>query len=1670
MPDKKKILFDALSQDEVYKDKVGTEEEFYKKLNDPTKAKMLYGALSQDEVYKEKVGSEEDFYNKIGLKKKGSTNSKSSDGTSLSQDDIFSQLQSNIKGQPEDFILPTADKKRASTNIQLGGRQMLAQKTAQEAKQAAKKAQAHGEAANVKASMKYVKLDEARATGNTQAIQSLTPEYEKELKEIEQSNVALQEANDVYNKAIEESKKIDNYFIKQAKLIDTKAKYNQEKEGLDFIIDETGSATKVFWNSVVPTTIAGIGVATKSAGAILDEFVGDPVQYNTLGDYIMDLGEVIRKGGKEATMSVPEEWQKSVFDKDGYKDPRAWLNTMISGTGSVASMAALSQIGVPPSVTATIQGADMVYDSAEEAGLSEKERLLMSMSLAPIMGKLDDIGSNPYLKQFSAKIFGKALAETAEKIAAKEITPKMAMEAFGESLTKNGGRYIKEVGKNVARESLTEGGEQAVQIAGESIFNIYKGDKVAEGKGKYKNRDINAPGYWENSLKEVGVATVEGGIGSLIPVALSSSGISPAKVRLYKDLQDKNPVAIQGWYDSIDVSLENGDITQEQHQDYTEMLEFASKISKRIPDKITNPEARAQAANIIQQLDEKKQESEEADEAFKPMMEEDENKLKEELKAIFETNKATEPVSVEPIEPTPTTEETPELVENKEDVETKKVDIEKRRQEELDSADVSKGGKLPIQGYDAFYEEVNAKYDAELSALENKPESETNKKTEYEGPTVQRLSEEEERGRDRAGEINAESAILTERVHSAVAEKLRINPSNLSKGQITPEEENYLEKYAKEKGVWTDNLNEKYGDKPDDFGQENEVFYSEDGKTVTKLNSGVMNDNWLDFTDRIALHNHLFPEAPYTIVGYGRDSKGNFKAVLEQPFVHGTDPTDSEIETFMSENGFERITEGGDKSNDYINKTEGLIVEDLHRGNIIKTESGKLIVIDPIVSLDTEEKGFEGTREINKQKTISDGKQQPIKQGTKAKSNKKDSGVPKKEARKRAEKAKQIKKKAPKDNDLNKAYKAEVYDSYSQVLKFFIGGGKLNNEAFQSLFGKKGEVEKGKLGPKARKEAQSRIGLWNNKTGLSIDGLAHYMWENQENEGQYETDVFKNDIEEAIRAHVSKHGMAKTILDKINEQMEQQVPEDYFDFKEEANDIADNLDNETLAKLAEMEGEIPNEIIQQIELAKEGVELKQNLEAEHQAIQERFELEEEQRPEEEKLKNQKELNDSGKLNNFENYEEGKTKSRTYKGTESGVREIQPTSERKVGAGEISEPNRVVNSKSTREEWLSDKGNNGARKIQRSNGKPVIKKLFTGHKVSFSNFDRSYRGTGIRNQGGGIFFTINPLFALEAAEKSASGGYAFNPQTPTGTPFVSEVVVKGDNILYAAESIPNDVAKKIGVINGIDASKYKTYDEFLYDLQQSFVKDKVNFSDIFEAQDKAADALHEKGITGHIVDENEIVVYNESDIIKTHQTEIVSEPKIKVKPQEYEATKKAYNEAQEEYSAAKIAFEEKRKKLDKEILKDQENLFGERGDQNEPKLIDERVDASQREKAISKEKARLEIAEKNLKKAKDAWDKIKDKETGGIFGENETPTPLSQEQIITQADKIEEISDLEKVRDAKKTEMGKEDIQQQIDKIAETLPKGLIEKAKFVKENLANIREQMEKKNLLKVEC
>ncbi|MCF7688032.1 MAG: hypothetical protein K9M98_06935 [Cephaloticoccus sp.] len=126
-------------------------------------------------------------------------------------------------------------------------------------------------------------------------------------------------------------------------------------------------------------------------------------------------------------------------------------------------------------------------------------------------------------------------------------------------------------------------------------------------------------------------------------------------------------------------------------------------------------------------------------------------------------------------------------------------------------------------------------------------------------------------------------------------------------------------------------------------GSENDIYYEEASGLVWKRNRiEVFCLSWRQFFDRILLHDFLFPEAPLRFEGV-LEHEGALHGVCSQPdIVAKRGAWRDETETMMQARGYRR------RSNDDY---EGLLllVEDLHEGNVLVDENGRLIVIDPAI-------------------------------------------------------------------------------------------------------------------------------------------------------------------------------------------------------------------------------------------------------------------------------------------------------------------------------------------------------------------------------------------------------------------------------------------------------------------------------------------------------------------------------------------------------------------------------------------------------------------------------------------------------------------------------------------------------------------------------------------------
>jgi len=214
--------------------------------------------------------------------------------------------------------------------------------------------------------------------------------------------------------------------------------------------------------------------------------------------------------------------------------------------------------------------------------------------------------------------------------------------------------------------------------------------------------------------------------------------------------------------------------------------------------------------------------------------------------------------------------------------------------------------------------------------------------------TLKRLPPGAEQGRIEGGIHNVAASIISGRSRETDTGAREDSAENA--GRRVKEQSQRLEVYAKSQGIWVEpeDLVDKFG-KIFKGGSESTIHLNGDGY-VTKVNNlsfyGQEDGNLLDFFDRIAIHNHLFPTTKYTLVGFTNDL-GGLMAIVRQPFIANAVPTHfNDTTPYMHKLGFKGAY------GTYYN--DNYIVRDLHQDNILTGEDGLLYVIDPAIRLNNQ--------------------------------------------------------------------------------------------------------------------------------------------------------------------------------------------------------------------------------------------------------------------------------------------------------------------------------------------------------------------------------------------------------------------------------------------------------------------------------------------------------------------------------------------------------------------------------------------------------------------------------------------------------------------------------------------------------------------------------------------
>ena len=169
-----------------------------------------------------------------------------------------------------------------------------------------------------------------------------------------------------------------------------------------------------------------------------------------------------------------------------------------------------------------------------------------------------------------------------------------------------------------------------------------------------------------------------------------------------------------------------------------------------------------------------------------------------------------------------------------------------------------------------------------------------------------------------------------------------------------------IEQWAKVVGLWTYDVDEQL---PQALGEQiaegGEAKVYDHGATLIK---SIGLDYFIQpifALDRIALHNTYFPETRLTVIGFGRNRKGEFKVIAEQPFIDGQPVSDAEIADFMRQMGFELKN-----PRNWTYATPDIYLSDMHDENVIRSAAGSIFVVDCDIRINTPELRNGGTRQL----------------------------------------------------------------------------------------------------------------------------------------------------------------------------------------------------------------------------------------------------------------------------------------------------------------------------------------------------------------------------------------------------------------------------------------------------------------------------------------------------------------------------------------------------------------------------------------------------------------------------------------------------------------------------------------------------------------------------------
>ena len=230
----------------------------------------------------------------------------------------------------------------------------------------------------------------------------------------------------------------------------------------------------------------------------------------------------------------------------------------------------------------------------------------------------------------------------------------------------------------------------------------------------------------------------------------------------------------------------------------------------------------------------------------------------------------------------------------------------------------------------------------------------------------ERFSPQEQRGFAKGGRRHVIASLLAAR-SNCTSTAYQEQDDFKRECKLGAAQEKLIEQWSLSDNCWYANadnlLQEQFGEQIAEGGEA--VVYLK--KSADRVVKSIRLDYYVSpqlALDRITLHNVLFPETALIVLGFGRDSEGNFCIIAEQPFIQGEQITDSKIQKYAENLSFTLINA---RSWTYANGE--IYLSDLHDENVLCDKDGNIIVIDADIRLNDKNseimRHYGATRDVN---------------------------------------------------------------------------------------------------------------------------------------------------------------------------------------------------------------------------------------------------------------------------------------------------------------------------------------------------------------------------------------------------------------------------------------------------------------------------------------------------------------------------------------------------------------------------------------------------------------------------------------------------------------------------------------------------------------------------------